>query len=337
MTTRDLREFGFRIAAGVGLGVSLALLWSYSPSGAELCQPGGGCDAVRDSGYASVLGVPTPAFGVLFFAVALALAAVRDRRARALLTIWRAGGGGVAIALLVVQAVVIGAFCVACVIANGAALLMAVIGLVGRGEGGYPPARTLAATGVALAVAALPFGYAVVQASELPDPVADAQVGGVVTIVEFIDFQCPFCQQFHHQLHEVLPDYEGEVAVARIHVPMPANEHSDTAAAAALCADDRGLGDEMADYLMHAPAVDPETVTAIGVSLGMDRDEFSACIGAPKTMERIRESQEAAVDSGVRGLPTIYIGRERFEGVFDETADLRAAIDRAIARGDDEL
>ncbi len=66
----------------VGLTASSGLLASYLGPCLGLCGPGGGCDVVRASQYAQLLGIKTPWFGVVFFAVALALALIPARRLR---------------------------------------------------------------------------------------------------------------------------------------------------------------------------------------------------------------------------------------------------------------
>lgn len=345
---RDVREFGFRALCGAGLGVSVALVREYARAAPAICRPGGGCDVVRTSEYASLLGVPTPVFGVVFFAAALVLAAIPGALSRGALVVWSAGGALAAAALLAIQGALIGAFCVACVIANGAALAMLPLALWGRREPPYPRARVRASTALAALVAAAPFAYSVALTAEapavegeivdeLPPAIAERQVEGKVTIVEFIDFQCPFCRHFHGHVRDVAPAFEGQLAVEKLHMPMRQNPHSETAAAAALCADELGRGEGMTDALMEAERIDVESIIELAQDLGIGEDELAQCVGAPETRAELDEHIEAARELEVRALPTIYIGRERFEGALPEAEDVERAIERAIERGDDAL
>jgi protein-disulfide isomerase len=347
MNIRDARELFFRLAAGLGLGVSLALLWEYTrAAGPAFCAPGGGCDVVRQSAYAELGGIPTPLFGVLFFGAALVLSALRGARARNLLAVWSAGGAAVSAALLLIQGVAIGAFCTACVTADAAALVMLPLALLGRRDADYPRPRLHLATAAALLLAAIPFGYGVVQPSEaatqppeqarvdeLPAPVAEMQVEGKVTIVEFLDFTCPFCRRFHHDLEEILPDYGDEVAVVRVYLANPRSDVSQLAALAAICAEERGLGDEMTDALFEPAQLGPQTVVSQALSLGFTQEELASCMTSEETMKRVEEAFAAAEAVELEGLPTVYIGSERYQGA-QPPETIRASIDRELARGD---
>ena len=349
MTMRDAREFLFRLAAGLGLGVSLALLWEYAfAAGPALCAPGGGCDVVRESAYASVAGIPTPLFGVVFFGAALALAATSGSRARHLLALWCAGGAAVSVALLMIQAVAIGAFCVACVTADAAALLMLPLAVAGRREPDYPRPRRHVALAAALVLAMIPFGYGLAQPTsgtaamseelgeELPAPVAELQVEGALTIVEFLDFTCPFCRQFHQSLEEILPDYDEEIAVVRVYVPNMRNDTAQMAALTAICAEERGQGDEMAHALMKAANLGPQTVIGLASDLGFSQEELASCMTSEEVFARIEEGFDAAQAIDLQGLPTVFIGSERLNGA-QPPDEIRASIDRALARGDRAL
>ena len=352
MNLRDLREFLFRLAAGLGLGVSLALLWEYTQAaGPALCVPGGGCDVVRESAYASFAGIPTPVFGVLFFGAALVLAALPGQRARNLLALWAAGGAGISVVLLALQAAVIGAFCVACVTADAAALAMLPLALAGRRDTSYPRPRIRLATAAAAMLAMIPFVYGVAQTGraapataapqealveELPAPVAERQVEGKVTIVEFLDFTCPFCQRFHHALKQVLPEFSDDVAIARVYIPNPRNDTAQLAALSAICAEARGEGDALTEALMDSPNLGPQSILAAWLNLGFSQEDLAECMTADATMTRLEAQFEAAQAIGLEGLPTVFIGRERFGGAMPPD-EIRAAIERAIERGDHAL
>jgi protein-disulfide isomerase len=70
-----------------------------------------------------------------------------------------------------------------------------------------------------------------------------------IWIVEFTDFQCPFCKVFHETLLSVRRRFPSEVAVAIVHFPLPSHRHARSAAVAVECASRQGQADHMIDKL----------------------------------------------------------------------------------------
>src|SRR5262249_34266500 len=241
----------------LGLGTSSLLVVDYVRTLPIFCDGGGGCDVVRQSAFAHLLGLPTPVFGVVFFVGVLLLALWPARR---LLVAWCAAGALGALTLLGIQAFVLHAFCKFCVVADLSTL--AVFGLaVATRRHGAPKGVLLVGLGAAAAAFA-PLLYS----RTLPPspPAASVQIGapaviqkrqqpGVATIVEFVDFECPFCRRLHATMQSILPDYDGKIRVVRKQHPLAMHPHASDAARAACCADEAGRGDEMADALYHAP------------------------------------------------------------------------------------
>ncbi len=339
---RPAFEWILRIAAAVGLGISAVLLYMYLRPDSGLCGEGGGCDVIRNTRYASAIGIPTPGLGVGFFLAALALSFVRDPRARPLLAVWGAGGALVSGALLYLQAFEIGAWCQFCVIADVAALVVAVSAflLVTAPRSRFNP-LVLPAVAATAAIAfftplvvkgaverKLP-GPSVVVEEKLPEAIAREQRPGVATVVEYLDFECPYCRKLHERLERVLPAYGERVRVVRKMMPLAMHVYAEQAAHAYACADDVGSGAELADALMRADSLTVQAIEAMAAKLGLDLDDFRACLKDPRTAERVRDEMEEARAAGVRGLPTFWIGKKRFTGLADEP-QLRSAIDSAF-------
>ena len=114
----------------------------------------GGCEAVRATAWARPLGIPMPVIGLVFFAVALVLAAL-PRRVGARLLVALVGGAG-AIGLLALQAFVIGEWCTLCVVADLAAIAQAVRSSPPASVAEPGPARIAATAVLAVAAVALP-------------------------------------------------------------------------------------------------------------------------------------------------------------------------------------
>src|SRR5262245_55058484 len=117
-----IREYAMRAAALVGLGMSVLLIAEYRQPLPALCAPGGGCDVVRNSEYAGILGIPLPILGLLFFSAALVIALAPPLR-RTLLAPVSLAAVAAGIALIGIQAVLLQAFCQLCLVVDLAAIV----------------------------------------------------------------------------------------------------------------------------------------------------------------------------------------------------------------------
>ena len=158
---------------------------------------------------------------------------------------------------------------------------------------------------------------------------------GVTTIVEFIDFECPFCRAMNEVLAPLVSARGASVRVVRKHVPLTRiHPHAMDAARVSVCADALGRGDSVADALYRAP---PQTLTkdgaiALAVAAGLDAGAVRACVDDPATDTRIQGDTESFfVGADGDGVPTTWVDNRVFVGVASQ-ATLSGAIDRAIAR-----
>src|SRR5688572_12819067 len=328
------------ILALVGLAVSVALAIDYLGPVPAYCAEGG-CATVRASAWSHPLGVPLPLIGAGFFAVTLGLAALAPRST--LRRAWAIAGGAAAIGFIAIQGVAIGAWCKLCLIVDGAALALAALALAaplpavvarrGRAALGALAAGALAAP-IALAVldpaAPPPAPVAVVAlpAAVTGEPAAAEVDPDAVTIVEFVDFERPFCRALHGRLADAIAGAARPVRVVRKMVPLAAHPNAMTAALAWCSADALGRGDAMADALMAAPVheLTAEGCERLAARLGLDLEQYRALCKAPATRARIQADVAAAKAAGVRALPTVYIGSTRFTGAGASADQLAAAI-----------
>ena len=331
-----MRDFLVRILALAGLGFSVLLLVEYVSPSYAVCQAGGGCDAVRLSSYASILGIHTPAYGVAFFAGVLVLSLLPHRRARLAQVVLTGAGAAVAIAFLAIQKTKIGEFCIFCVAVDSITVLIAGLALSLRKAA--PPDPQLPQWIVygiaALAVAATGFAIPTTQrktppemdvVGELPAAVAAEQRDGVVTIVEFVDFQCPACRAQHQQMTAALRGYGDGVRLVFKHSPLLRHLHARDAAKAVVCSGQHSY--EMADALFNAAQPSKDFADRHAQKLGLDMDEYHICLESEATTTHLADDLEAAKQAEVSALPTGYIGNERFEGVRP-AEDVRRAIER---------
>jgi predicted DsbA family dithiol-disulfide isomerase/uncharacterized membrane protein len=316
-----------------GLAVSAALLADSLRAAPTFCAEDG-CAEVRATAWAHPLGIPMPLIGLTFFLVALALAAAGPRAHRARRAVALAGAAG-ALGLLAVQGLVIGAWCRLCIVTDVAALLHAAAVVTARpwpraGGGRLAGTVVAALAAVVVPLASMRASAPPVAAVE-PDTVARAQPDGTAVVVDFIDFECPFCRVLHGRLREALAIAGVPVRVDRRMVPLRQHRGAMPAAIAWCCADVQGKGDEMADRLFAATDLAPAALEAIAAELHLDLARFRADAADPATRARVQRDAAAAHAAGVRSLPTLTIGRQRFVGAAATTADLVAALRRAAS------
>jgi protein-disulfide isomerase len=341
-----------RIAALIGLAVSAVLVVEYASPVPTLCGPGGGCTAVRACWELRVPWLSLPWFGLVAFGLALsaALMVPEDKAKKVLAPIGALSilGG---VAFIAFQAVICRSLCKFCLVTDTSAIALGVALLLGQKQ--YQPASStqrwlfgggavLAAT-IAVMVAPTPSaggggagsagsGPQAQQVQVLPGPVAREQRDGQVTIVEFADFECPFCRRQHGVLATVLERYSGRVRLVRKQLPLTGiHPHAEDAARAALCAEDMGRGEPMADKLFHAEEsqLTADGTVAMARELALDERPFRECLASERTRSHIAADRNAARECGVQGLPTMFIGHERFDG-FVEEGPLRESIERAL-------
>ena len=157
-----------------------------------------------------------------------------------------------------------------------------------------------------------------------------------VTIVEFSDFQCPYCRRFDSILQGVLPPHAGDVRVVFHHLPLSMHPWARTAAEGAACAQ---LQNSKAFWAMQSrifseqPNITLENVKAKIVQIsrdiaGLDPAAFQTCIDDEMSLGLVFRDIDLASSNSVNGTPTIFINGHRVEGVRD-AAQLEELISQA--------
>jgi Na+/H+ antiporter NhaA len=153
-----------------------------------------------------------------------------------------------------------------------------------------------------------------------------------VTIVEYGDFECPYCGQAEPVVRELLRDF-GEVRYVWRHLPLnDVHPHAQLAAEAAEAAAVQGAFWEMHDVLLdHQDALRPPDLMGYAEQLGLDVDRFANDLRERAGAARIAEDVDSADLSGVSGTPTFFVNGQRHYGAYD-IATLSAAVHAAEAR-----
>jgi protein-disulfide isomerase len=155
-----------------------------------------------------------------------------------------------------------------------------------------------------------------------------------VTIVEWSDFQCPYCARAAPVVEQLRQAYPKDVRFVFRHLPLPMHPDAPMAARAAVAAQAQGKFWALHDWMyQHQRELDRASLEKQAAALGLDMVKFRAGMDAPQTQSRIEADQRAAGALGVNGTPTFFVnGREHVGGLPFE--QLKGEIDREIARAD---
>jgi Na+/H+ antiporter NhaA len=153
-----------------------------------------------------------------------------------------------------------------------------------------------------------------------------------VTLVEYGDFECPYCGQAEPIVRDLLADF-GDVRYVWRHLPLnDVHPHAQVAAEASEAAAKHGKFWEMYDLLLsHQEALTVRDLIGYGGELGLDMDAFREALRKQKFAPRIAEDLESADMSNVSGTPTFFINGRRHYGAYD-IATLSAEVKAARAR-----
>ena len=154
------------------------------------------------------------------------------------------------------------------------------------------------------------------------DPARDHIVGPAdapLTLVEYADFECPFCAKATGVAREVREHYGDRLRYVYRHLTLPdVHPHAELAAAAAEAAAEQGKFWEMNTMLFaHADELELQDVAGYAGQLGLDVEEFLRDIDEQRHAAHIREDVASAEESGARGTPTFFIGSRRHIGPWD--------------------
>lgn len=153
---------------------------------------------------------------------------------------------------------------------------------------------------------------------------------GEITIVEFSDFQCPYCSRFHNTLKEVLEEYPNDVKWVYKHFPLSFHPYAKKAAEASECAGDQGKFNEYNDGLFdNQKLITAEYLPVLAKNLGLNSTKFKACLDSGKYASRVDDDFTYGRSIGVTGTPGAFINGVKMRGAesFDS---VKARIDAIL-------
>jgi protein-disulfide isomerase len=149
------------------------------------------------------------------------------------------------------------------------------------------------------------------------DPVKGPDSARVV-LVEFSDFQCPYCQKAVTEANKVLAAFPKDVKLVFKQFPLDTHSDAEFGAEAALAAQAQGKFWEMHDRLYGGfPDLSRGTVMRYAKQIGLDINRFTSDVDSHKFKTRVRAEEQEGEAAGVGGTPTFFVNGRKYNGPFD--------------------
>ncbi|HEU4402499.1 MAG TPA: thioredoxin domain-containing protein [Candidatus Polarisedimenticolia bacterium] len=152
----------------------------------------------------------------------------------------------------------------------------------------------------------------------LDDDAAKGPAKAPVTIVEFSDYQCPYCSRAETTVQDVLKKYGDKVRLVYRDYPLPFHQNAHTAAEASECAKEQGKFWEMhgAMFANQQKLAAADLVEAAG-GIGIDKEKFKTCLDSGKFKAEVDKDMQDGNKYGVTGTPTFFINGIKIVGARD--------------------
>lgn len=151
-----------------------------------------------------------------------------------------------------------------------------------------------------------------------------------VVLVEFADYECPYCQKINPQLKKLEADYTNQIAIAYKDLPLPMHHKAEKAAEAARCAGDQGKFWEMHDVLFASNLLQLDELKEHARVLKLDTGQFDQCLDNGVHTADVKNDLEEGKGLGLTGTPSFFINNHFISGAQDYDA-LRSIIDQELA------
>jgi len=178
-------------------------------------------------------------------------------------------------------------------------------------------------------------GAASATAQEAPPFTADPAMtrgpaAAPVTIFEWSDYECPFCQRAQEVLHRLQGEFPDTVRLVFKDFPLRSHPNALPAAVAARCAGAQGRYWEYHDLLFVAqPDLARDHLIGYARRLGLDTPAFTECLDSSRFRDAVLADQREGRAAGVRATPTFFINKRKIEGALP-LEEFRAAIQQAL-------
>jgi protein-disulfide isomerase len=153
-----------------------------------------------------------------------------------------------------------------------------------------------------------------------------------VTIVEFSDFQCPYCGRLIPTLEQVKAKYGDKIRIVFRQFPLPMHPNAQKAAEASLCANEQGKFWELHDAMFkNQQELAVDSLKTKAAALGLKPDVFNQCLDSGKYVAKVQEDQKAGTAAGVNGTPAMFINGRFLSGAVP-LDQITSVIDEELKR-----
>ncbi|HEU0050788.1 MAG TPA: thioredoxin domain-containing protein [Patescibacteria group bacterium] len=157
-----------------------------------------------------------------------------------------------------------------------------------------------------------------------------------VTLIEYSDFECPYCKRFEPTVEQALKDYPNDVRLVYRHYPLSFHQNAEKEAEASECA--AKLGGDAAFWKYHDKIYAETTSNGTGFSLdrlvplageiGLDKAKFQTCLDSGQMKAKVDADYASGNDAGVEGTPATFVNGQLVSGAVPYD-NLKAAIEAA--------
>jgi protein-disulfide isomerase len=150
-----------------------------------------------------------------------------------------------------------------------------------------------------------------------------------ITIVEFSDFECPFCKRVQPTLKEVLQEYADRIRFVFRNLPSEGHRNALPAARAAFCAGQQDRFWQYRDALFASDQLTDKTLKKLALDLGLNQERFHACISSEESLNAITRDVELAQRFKIGSTPSFVINGQMISGAIS-VADFRRIIEKEL-------
>lgn len=147
-----------------------------------------------------------------------------------------------------------------------------------------------------------------------------------IMLVEYSDFECPFCKKHFPTMNQLLKEYEGKIGFVYKHYPLPFHKNAQKAAEATECSGEQGKFWEMHDKLFEGDDLSVENIKKLAKNLKLNTSQFNKCLDDGKYEQKVKDQTQEATKFGVTGTPATFVNGYKISGahpvsLFKEVID----------------
>jgi protein-disulfide isomerase len=150
-----------------------------------------------------------------------------------------------------------------------------------------------------------------------------------VTLVEFADYECPYCQKVAADVKKLKADFGDKVAFTYKDFPLSNHSRAEKAAEASRCASKQDKFWEFHDELFHSKELDVDQLKAQARSLKLDADQFDKCLDSGETASAVDRDRKEGLRLGITGTPSFFVNGHYLSGALDYAA-LRKIVEQQL-------